>query len=149
MGMKMEWITLGIAVLGVVLGVIGTCLGVLSYRRDTAQIKVFVKWDMSIQPPQQNDGSVGMLQISNSGRRPVYVSHAYVQAGKSETVLVLEETTAGYTISEGDKPIVIKVPQEGLEQFAKQWKSVCIVIEGNSGKKYVSNFPEKKPSWAN
>jgi hypothetical protein len=145
----MEWITFILGLLGTVTGVIGTGLGVWSYRRDTARIKVAIKWDMSTEPPQQNNGLVGMLRISNIGRRPVYVSHAHVQAGTSETVLVLKETIAGYTFIEGGKPIVIVVPQEGLEQFAKQWKSVCIVLEGNDGKKYISNFPEKKPSWAN
>jgi hypothetical protein len=145
----MEWITLGLAILGTVTGVVGTSLGVWSYRRDTARVKVSVSWDMSTHPPIKNDEQCGLLRIENVGRRPIFVSHAHIRSENSKTVHLLPQTIDGYRVSEGDKPVVVQVTQKGMEQFADEWKSVCIVVEGPNNAKYVSNFPDKKPSWAN
>jgi hypothetical protein len=145
----MEWITLSLAILGTITGVVGTALGIWSFKRDTPSVVVSVLWDAKKHPPSDSDESWGVLRIENTGRRSVFVSHAHIRVGKSEKVYVIPETISGYKISEGDKPIIIPLSQQGLELFSNDWETVCIVVEGTGGKKYTSNFPEKRPSWAN
>ncbi len=144
----MEWITPILAVFGAVSGAIGTFLGILSYRRDKANVEVFLQWDMNTDPPQDNDDKVGVLRISNIGRRPVYLSHAYVRASRQQNPLILAETISGFKIGEADPPKIIAVPQKGLSQFSKNWDQVEVVITDTAGNNYVSNRASKKPSWA-
>ena len=144
----MEWITPILAIFGAVSGATGTYLGIQSYRRDKAKVEVFLQWDMSTDPPQDNDEKVGVLRISNIGRRPVYLSHAHLRASRQQNPLILAETIAGFKIGEADPPKIIAVPQKGLLQFSQNWEQVEVVITDTAGNNYVSNRTSEKPSWA-
>ena len=74
-----ELFAIGIAFVGAVLGVIGTTLGVISYRRDAPCVQVKLLWDMTaIDNDAKKHGEFGIVEIANVGRRSIFLSHASI-----------------------------------------------------------------------
>jgi hypothetical protein len=65
------------AVLGVMFGLAGFILGLLSYLRDKSMIRVTLRWGIRIlnDPNREPTSEVGVVSVVNVGRRPIYLSH--------------------------------------------------------------------------
>src|SRR5579864_65744 len=136
------------AILGMGLGTAGFVMGLLSYLRDRPKLKVTLNWN--IVNPQTNE-KIGVLTVTNVGRRPIYIGAAAltVPKGFEHTHLVLAESIPGKQLSEGDAPAKFRVNHDGLEKYSKKWRDVRGYAEDSTGKKYVSKKLPKSPvpSW--
>jgi hypothetical protein len=134
------------SVLGVLLGSVGSVMGVMNYLRDTPKVKVHLKWDMtSVQTNEQ----MGVLTVTNVGRRPIFITAVALSVPKS--FLILKESMSGMKFSEGDAPATFTVHyDERLRKYAKRWRDVRGYVEDSAGKQYISKkLPESDiPSWA-
>jgi len=141
-------------ILGVVLGVSGSILGILNYLRDRAEVAVTVKWDMNISDNRIYDPNKkwGVISVANIGRRSIFVSHAALRLpkGYNSTHLVLFESIDGKKLSEGDRPIQYMIDQSSLSEYAKDWRNIRAEITDSTGKVWRARKPnkEKRPSWA-
>ena len=139
---------------GLLVGGAGFALGVLNYFRDKAKVIVELSWDMSVTEGTQYDSSKswGVVYVTNVGRRPIYVSHAALKLpkGYDHSHLVLMEGVQGVKLTEGDPTQTFMVDQEGMEVYAKDWKTVIAQVNDSSGKAWKSSKRKnkKKPSWA-
>lgn len=141
-------------VIGVTLGFCGFVLGLLNHYRDRAKVKVFLQWDMSIAGGFSKDAKKlwGLIRITNTGRRPIYVSHVALRVpkGYSVTHLAVRAGIRGGKLSEGDEPLLYEVSQEDMEQYAADWREIRAQVSDTTGKEWVSKKLRKvrKPSWA-
>lgn len=141
--------------IGLVAGTAGLVLGILNYLRDNLKIAVELQWDMKpFNLPQFDENELmGVIRVTNSGRRPAYVSHVAIKCpkGYDETHLIIEETMHGKKLSEGDEPLVFPVKQRGLEKYKNEWKEVRAQISDSTGTVWYSPrvWRGKPPSWAN
>ena len=141
------------SLLAIMLGTTGTLLGILNYNRDKARVNVTLQWDMKIynNPQYDKDKSWGVITVTNTGRRPVYISHASIKLPKGFklTHLLLAEGISGKKLSEGDPPETFILTQEGLEEYSNIWKKLRAVVIDSTGKEYYSNKNsiKKVPSW--
>ena len=139
---------------GLVAGVSGFAIGILNYLRDNPKILIELQWDMS---SYGNTGFnenelVGVIRISNTGRRPIYVSHVALKLpkGYEDTHLVISDGLVGQKLQEGDQPLTFPVSQEGLEKYKTKWKDIRAQVSGSTGKVWYSKKITKGqlPSWA-
>jgi hypothetical protein len=137
------------AVLGMVLGTAGFVMGLMNYLRDRPKIKVHLKWDME---EIHSDVKIGVLTVTNVGRRPIFICVAalLVPKGFEHSHLILKESMPGAKLSEGDAPAKFRVNYDKFYKYAKNWRDVRGYVEDSAGKKYVSKrLPESDiPSWA-
>jgi hypothetical protein len=137
------------AILGMVLGTAGFVIGVMNHLRDRPKIKVTLKWDMTA---VQTNVTIGVLTVTNVGRRPIYISAAALKLpqGFKYSHLVLMESIKGTKLSEGDAPATFVITYAKLAQYSKHWRKVRGYAEDTVGKKYVSKkLPKTEvPSWA-
>ncbi len=142
-------------IVGVVAGTAGLVLGVLNYLRDRSIIMVELQWDMKAMNMPGYDPNIpmGVIRITNSGRRPSYVSHVAIKLPKryEGTHLLIMEGLEGKKLEEGAQPLTLQVKQEGLEKYAKDWKKLRAQVSDSTGKVWMSKrvWRGKKPSWAN
>lgn len=144
--------------IGLITGLIGTITGpaalilaILTYLRDKPNVQVFLQWDykvIGVVASNNTNEFYGVLKITNIGRRPVFVTHAYLTIPKKELSLFLTDTINGVKLLEGDKPALYQITQEGLKEYAPFWKKMRAIVIDSTGKKYYSNTIVKKPSWA-
>jgi hypothetical protein len=138
---------------GVVLGTLGSALGVLNYLRDRARVTVTLSWDMTVtNNPTYDPGKPwGLVRVANVGRRPVYVSHASLRLppGSKHRVLLLSDSVAGEKLAEGDPPKAYVVNQSDLGQYTQEWKKVYVEISDSTGRSWRSKHQkwQAKPSW--
>jgi hypothetical protein len=136
------------ATLGMVLGTAGFIMGVLNYLRDRPKIKVTLKWDMT---EVRTSAVMGLLTVTNVGRRPIYISVAALKLPKGfrYTHLILKQSMQGTKLSEGDAPATFLIDHAKLTQYSKQWRKVRGYAEDTAGKKYVSKKVPRSsvPSW--
>lgn len=129
---------------GLLFGVVGSVLGVASYLRDRASVEVCLQWDMV----DSRTGRVtGVVRIQNTGRRPVFVSHVAIHLGGTR-YLVLGDTIYGQRIGEGDAPLIYMVPQDGLEEHARNWWLLRAQVSDSTGREWKSPMVTVEPSWA-
>jgi hypothetical protein len=148
-------VTLGeaAALVGVVLGALGSVLGVLNYLRDRSRVTVTLQWDMSVTPGPVYDASKkwGFVKVANVGRRPVFVSHAalYLPKGSTDRILLLRDSVTGEKLAEGDPPKSYMVDQSELGSYTGDWKKVYVEIIDSTGKKWRSKRQKWQtvPSW--
>ncbi len=140
---------------GAFTGIVALVLSNTIYLRDSPKIKVTLLWDMSItdNPRYDRNKLWGLVTVANVGRRPIYVRVAHLQLpkGYNHSHLVLSEGIAGKRLAEGDAPASFTVSQEGLQEYAKDWRKVRAAIYDSAGKEYRSpKEPSKNhpPSWA-
>lgn len=119
------------------------------------KIKVTLQWDMSVtdNPRYDRNKLWGIVTVANVGRRPIYVRMASLKLpkGHKNSHLVLNEGIAGKRLAEGDAPAMFIVSQDGLEEYAKDWRNIRAAIYDSAGQEYLSPQKPSKgntPSWA-
>ena len=139
---------------GLVAGVTALVLGVLNYLRENPKIVIELQWDMNPVniPGYDKNEQIGMIHISNVGRRPIYLSHVALRLPKgfNESHLLLQEGLQGKSVAEGDAPMIFPVKQEGLGKYASKWREVRAHVSDSTSKVWLSKKIEKAkvPSWA-
>jgi len=143
------------AMIGAFTGIAALVLSITNYLRDNPKLKVGLRWDMSVtdNPRYDRDKKWGLVSVANVGRRPIFIRVANLELprGYKYSHLVLSEGIAGKRLAEGDAPAVFMASQDGMEQYAKDWRKVRAVIFDSAGKRYFSpRMPIKSepPSWA-
>jgi hypothetical protein len=91
--------------------------------------------------------------VANVGRRPVYIRVANLQLpkGYKHTNLLITDGIAGKRLAEGDAPVHFTVSQDGLQEYAKDWRKIRAIVYDSAGKEYLSSRKPNKnhpPSWA-
>lgn len=135
-------------IIGAVLGTAGLVISLLTYLRDRPKLKVLLKWDMT--PADRPNEKVGIIRVTNIGRRSAYVAIASLELpkGYKHTNLVINESIPGRQVVEGGAPVGFTVNYHGMETYRNDWKRIRAVVEDSAGKRYYSNYPDRKPSWA-
>ncbi len=144
------------ALLGMIFGTAGLVVSILTYLRDKPKIKIYLSWDMLTNGnPAFPDGTkLGIVKVTNTGRRPVYVSHAALvipkeKNGSYNKYLLLSDSVRGEKLTEGDPPKVYQINPDGFEEYAQHWDRIYVQIEDSTGKTYTSKkYYELVPSWA-
>ena len=138
---------------GVIAGTAGLVLGVLNYLRDKPIISVELQWDMTAMnvPGYSSNTPLAVIRITNSGRRPIYVSHVAIKLpkGYEGSHLLVMEGIEGKKLEEGASPLTLPMTQEGLEQYSKDWKKLRAQVSDSTGKVWFSKktWRGKPPSW--
>jgi hypothetical protein len=141
-------ISLITGILGAVLGSAGLTISILAFLRDRPNITVTLNWDLeSMEIPGNRIGVVG---VTNIGRRPVYIGAVALELPKHHkyNALLLMESIQGKRLDEGDPPAKFMVTYAKMEKYKVDWSKIRAFAEDSAGKKYYSKYPEKKPSWA-
>ena len=146
----METVTLNdvATLLGVVAGTSGLVLGILNHLRDRFKLRVILQWDMSAtDDPERKWGNV---TIANVGRRPVSWSHLCLKfpSGYDRSHLLIASEITATRFLEGDPPRDIRIPQNDLEKYAKDWKKVRAQVTDAGGREWLSKPVRREPSWA-
>ena len=141
------------ALLGVIFGVSALVLGILNYNRDKGRTRVTLQWDMSSygDPRYDEDKLYGVVTVTNTGRRPVYISRVALKLPKDYkdySYLLLRDGIAGQKLAEGDSPAMFSIDEDGLERYAKDWKKIRAQVSVSTGRKYLSKKVKEIPSWA-
>jgi hypothetical protein len=153
------------AIIGMVLGTAGFVMSVMNYLRDRPKVKVFLKWDMTLVGDMTLDSKqMGILRVTNVGRRPIYISVAALRVPNSfkywfkhgfkrgfrHTHLIIRESLPGKKLSEGDAPVTFSVDYAVLARYSKRWRKIRGYVEDSAGRRYVSKkLPKTEvPSWA-
>jgi len=137
------------SILGMLLGTAGFVMSILNYLRDRARVRITLQWKMqNIQAGQTK----GLIRVTNSGRRPVFISIIALELpkGLDHTHLVLDQSIGGTKLGESEKPLGILVPYDGLEQYSNVWRKIRAYAEDSTGKRYYSPPPRKDaktPPW--
>lgn len=109
-----------LAVVGALVGTAGFVLGILNYLRDAPKVRVTLLWDMKFSGDRRYDVNKNycLVRVTNTGRRPIYVSHASLKLPKGypHTHLVLGEALQGNKLAEGDPPKTYVGNQDDMEQ---------------------------------
>lgn len=138
-----------VALTGLSFGLIGTTLGVVNFLRDRAKVVVFLQWDMAI-IGKPEDKRFGCITVTNTGRRPVFITHAALRLPKGSEIshLLIKEGLHGRKLSEGDAPVIFTLEQDGLDKYTAQWAQVIAQISDSTGKTWKSKKVRHRPSWA-
>jgi len=140
-------VSLVTGILGAVLGSAALAVSILTYLRDRPQLKVTLQWDTE----EVNTGrKMGVVRVTNVGRRPAHVGAVALVLPKKYTHshLILNKSIQGKRLDEGDRPEGFMVNYDGLAQYKSDWDKIRAMAEDSTGKAYYSDFPKKKPSWA-
>jgi hypothetical protein len=138
---------------GIVIGISGFILSLTNYLRDRPKVNLSLQWDLNVTPGGDLDSNRkwGILNITNIGRRPVFVSHASLKLpkGSNESYLLFTKNIAGQKLSEGDPPIKIPIDYVKLNQYSKNWYEIQAQVTDSTGKEWLSKKIGKKvvPSW--
>jgi hypothetical protein len=145
---SVQVVSLVTAILGGLLGSVALAVSLLTYLRDKPKLKVLLQWDMR---EIQRGTTRGLIRVTNVGRRPVHLSIvALVLPPKyKHDHLVMTESIQGRRLEVGAKTEGFIVNYDGLAEYKKDWDKIRAVAEDSTGKKYYSELPTKKPSWAN
>ena len=135
--------------LGLIFGVIGTSIGVFNFWRDKGKLVVWLQWDMAI-TGESEEKRFGCITVTNSGRRAIFMSHVALRLpnGGEYSHFLIRDGLKGQKLSEGNSPAVFPVDQEGLEQYANEWKSIRAQVSDSTGKEWLSKKVTVAPSWA-
>jgi len=145
----MTIISMTAAILGMILGTAGFSISMMNYLRDRPKIRLTLNWDMTETQTRQ---MFGLVKVTNTGRRPVFISVVALELPKGfkHSHLIVSSSIAGTKLSEGDKPNAHIVNYNELAQYSGEWRKIRAYAEDSTGKKYFSEFPSKtakSPSW--
>jgi hypothetical protein len=131
------------------LGTAGFVMSILNYLRDRPKVKITLQWNMQIMGTEE---SMGLVRITNTGRRSVFISTVALELPKSfeYPFLVLQQSMGGTKLGESEKPLVFPVSYESLAAYSKSWQKMRAYAEDSTGKRYYSKFPAKgaeTPHW--
>jgi len=138
------------AIAGLVFGVIGSVLGVMSFVRDRAALSVSLQWDMGVIAgyPGVPDRRVGVVVVRHVGRRPLFVTNVSISTG-GRVHLLLRNSLEGIRMEEGSRPLILEVEQDDLEQYARNWWLLRAEVQDATGRVWRSPMLQGKvPSWA-
>jgi hypothetical protein len=137
------------AIVGAMLGSAGFALSILAFRRDRPKLVVTLQWDMALVGNPET--KIGLVRVTNTGRRPAYLAIVALQLPKGFKYdhLALMDSIPGKKLEEGGAPAVYQVTYAGMEVYKRVWNKIRAMAEDSSGKKYHSKYPKRKPSWAN
>lgn len=143
----MEWFGI---IISIIVGTVGTVLGILNCLRDKPNVKILLQWDMLPYGDSRLDKGAlyGVVKITNAGRRCIYVSHVSIYIPNTTEELLLLDTIEGVKLCEGDPPKIYYLKQKGLEKYQHFWNKMYVVIRDCTGKEYKSKAANKMPSWA-
>lgn len=143
------------AFVGAFTGIAALVLSITNYLRDNPKVTVTLLWDMSVtdNPRYDRNKLWGMVSVANVGRRPIYVRIANLKLpkGHRNSHLVLSEGIEGKRLAEGDAPAIFMVNQDGMQEYAKDWRKIRAAIYDSAGRTYQSPKKTSKdsvPSWA-
>jgi hypothetical protein len=137
------------AIAGLIFGLSGLVLSISNYLRDKPRIVIHLKWDMTRRMDTGIEMQVGVITISNVGRRPVYISHAALKFPKEskKSHLIINDSVKGQKLVEGDSPIIFTIPQNALREYARYWKGIRAQVSDSTGKVWFSKKIKSKPLW--
>ncbi|MBK8746160.1 hypothetical protein [Propionivibrio sp.] len=122
---KRSWKTISevTGLLGLIFGLVGTCIGVFNYLRDRAKLIVRLQWDMAI-TGESEEKRVGCITVTNAGRRAIFMSHVALRLPKGGEIshFLIQGGLKGQKLSEGDPPAVFPVDQVRHESYANCWQ---------------------------
>ena len=109
------------AIGGLVFGVAGLVLSITNYLRDRAKLVVDLRWDMTLRDATGAEEEVGVVTVSNVGRRPIYISHTALRMpkGAPHSHLLIMDSVKGEKLGEGDAPRIYTVKQSDLTEYRK------------------------------
>lgn len=141
-------ISLVTAILGAVLGTAGLTISILAFLRDRPSISVVLRWDL--ESAERPGFRVGLVSVTNIGRRAVYIGAVALELPKHSDykALLLKGSIPGTRLGEGDPPAKFMVSYDKLEKYKSDWYRIRAFAEDSAGKKYYSRFTGSKPSWA-
>ena len=143
---KMSILTTITAIFGVALGSASLVLGIINHLRDRPKIKIHLQWNVEKRDSsfQRIEGECGMITVTNSGRRPAYISHVCLILPKTfkNRVLVVKKSIEGQKLFEGDPPIRFIVPLETQNKYLKDLGEMRARVSDSTGQIYYSKFPE-------
>ena len=134
-------------ILGLIIGVSAFVLSILNYLRDKAKVHISLQWDME----SLNDNNLyGIVTISNTGRRPIYISHLSLKLPKSyeNSYLLIRDGLSGQKLMEGDAPLIFDITHDGMDKYKSDWETIIAQVTDSSGKVWKSKKVKNKPSWA-
>jgi hypothetical protein len=143
-----EIVSLVTAIIGAMLGTAGFVISILAFLRDRPRVRVTLVWDL-----EQVGGSgerIGLVNVANIGRRPICIGAVVLQAPKHYKWdgMLLKDSIQAIQLIEGAPPAKFPVNYIGLKTYKADWSRIRAYAEDSAGRKYYSNYPEKKPSWA-
>jgi hypothetical protein len=142
-------ISLITAILGAVLGSAALAVSMMTYLRDKPKLKVLLQWDMT---ETQLGTMMGLVRVTNIGRRPVHLGIVALEIAPETKCkhghLILNDSIKGKRLDEGDKPEAFIVNYNQMVEYKDHWDKIRALAEDSTGKKYYSDYPKKKPSWA-
>lgn len=147
-------LTEAVSAVGLVFGVAGFVLGVLNYLRDRHDVIVSLQWDLDVTPDSGYDHTKkwGAITVTNIGRRSTYISHVALKLPKGwdHSHLLIMSGIKGKKLTEGDPSEVFVVEQNGMELYAKDWRSIIAQANDSTGKVWFSKKlkARERPSWA-
>jgi hypothetical protein len=111
-------------------------LSIMAFRRDRPQLKVTLQWDMAM--VGDPDKRIGLVRVTNTGRRPAYLGIVALQLPKGFRYdhLALMDSVRGKKLEEGGEPAVYQVTYNGMDQYKQVWSKIRAMAEDSSGKKY-------------
>lgn len=143
------------ALVGAFTGIAALVLSITNYLRDSPKLTVKLLWDMSItdNPGYDRNTFWGIVTVANVGRRPIHVRVANLRLPKGHAAshLVLSEGIAGKTLAEGAPPAIFIISQDGMQEYARDWRKIRAAIYDSAGREYLSPRTPRKdsvPSWA-
>ena len=121
-------------------GTAGFVLGVMNYLRDRPKVNVRIAWDMQEIPRAVHDSHqlISFIEITNVGRRPVYISHVHLMLPDRQ-MIIIQESVRGSELEEGAKPLAYDITKE-RKQFPEGFdlSKILAGVMDSTGKLYVS-----------
>ncbi len=142
-----------LSIIAVTVSFLSLLITLLSFRRDKYKVKVYLDWDAGAHHVGMRSGVTetwGNISVLNLGRRPIYITLVGLKFPDQERVysLLEGETSQGIKLSEGDAPLIVKVPHDGLlKTYSNNWKKIYAIALTASGKEYKSEVFSYIPSW--
>lgn len=142
-------ITIALAIIGTVTGSIALGLSAASYLRDRPKIQITFACGYRAHnaPPYDPNKDFALVSISNSGRRPVYISLVYLEFPGDFDGIVNDSLQNPQTFPEGGAPATYLTDEEELKKFANSWPVIRAIAIDAAGKHYRSKRLSKKPKW--
>ena len=147
---SVTWITVltsVTAILGVAFGIAGFVLGILNYLRDRPRIKVRLQWNMTLVGDSfpKDDRKCGLVTVSNTGRRPIYISHVCLlvpnDQGHKYRGVVLMDSIPGRKLAEGDPPALFVIPHDVQKEYSNKLNRIRAQVE-DLEQVYISKYPK-------
>jgi hypothetical protein len=135
-------------ILGAMLGSAGLAISILNYLRDKLRLKVILQWDMTV---LETGAKLGIVRVTNVGRRPAHLGIVALALPPKykHSHLILNDSIKGTQLDEGGAPATFMVTYEKMDQYKADWHKIRAMAEDSTGKAYFSEYPQKRPSWAN